>query len=233
MGGETRDDAEQGNVGIDVEAELFLESGFAARFAAKIGGGIVMREFRVGGWIPDGFVDAVDDTEEVGGSETKHGVEAVAAGGGFDFFGVSGADRGDLGRMIEPGFHHVDLAVGLGAVGAEFRHGDPGEIQRPAIAVALVFQIVDREDSRGVAEGTVSHRGVEHQRDESSGPVVAVDDVGNPVELQAECEGAATQKDETQVVVRVVSPRPRIDFGSVEKLAVLQQVGGNIGIGEM
>ena len=53
---------------------------------------------------------------------------------------------------------------------------------------------------------------------------MAVDDIGNPIELQTKGERAAAEENKAQVVVRMISPRTGINFGSIEKLTMFEQV---------
>ena len=95
-----------------------------------------------------------------------------------------------------------------------------------------MLEVVDGEDGGDAAEGRVLERGVEINGEEAGGPVVAVDDVGNPVELLAEGEGAAREEGEAKVVVGVGTPWAGVDLGAGEEAVVLQQIHGDGGAGE-
>ena len=104
-----------------------------------------------------------------------------------------------------------------------------GEIDDAAVGVALVFQVVDGEDRCGVAQRGAAHRRVEQHGQEAGGPVVGMDDVGDPAELQAEIQRAAAQKGEAQVVVGEVAAKSGVDLGPGEELLVFESVDGNLG----
>lgn len=88
------------------------------------------------------------------------------------------------------------------------------------------------EDGGGAAERGVAQEGVEEDRDEAGGPVVAVDDIGNPAELEAEGEGGAAEEDEAQVVVAVGAPGAAVDLGATEEAIVFDEVGGDAAAGQ-
>ena len=116
----------------------------------------------------------------------------------------------------------------LCAVVPEFGDGNVGEVQGALVAVTLMFQIVDGEDRRGLADWRVAQDGVEHQRNEAGRPIVTVHDIGDPPELLTKRQGPAAKKREAQVVVGMIAPRSGINFGSVKKLPVFDAVERDI-----
>ena len=155
-------------------------------------------------------------------------VEAEAAGGAFDFLSVGGADGGEFGGVVEAGLHLVDGAAALGAVGAELLRRDVGEGEHARVGVALMFQIMDGEDGGGLSKRGVAQGGVEEEREQAGGPVVAMDDIGNPAELEAEIEGTAAKEGEAEIIVGEVAAVAGVNLGASEEALMFECVNGDL-----
>ena len=102
-------------------------------------------------------------------------------------------------------------------------------------AVTVLMALLDGMDAKWPAppaEWTGAVGGVEPDRHEAAGPVVAVDDVGRPAELEAEVEGGAAEEDEAFVVVGETAGGVRVDLGAAEEPLVFEEVGFGFGAGD-
>ena len=96
--GEAGDHAEEGDAGLNGEADGLLEGGLVGGAAFEGFEGVVAGEVGVGGGVVGVGVDAVEDAVEVGLAVAQEGIEVVAEGGGEDLAGVAGADGADSCR---------------------------------------------------------------------------------------------------------------------------------------
>ena len=204
--GEARDHAQQGGIGLDREADGLLKGGLVGGAAVDAFQGVVAGEMWVGGGVGGVDVDAIEDAVEVGFAVAQEGIEVVAEGGGEDFAGVAGADGADLvGEEDAARDEDQDVAeVGAGWVGDQSVGGEAGSFENGRVEVALVFEVVDGEDAGGFGEfGRVTVGGAQPVGDESGVPVVAVDDVGAPIQHAGGLERGAGEEGEAVAVVRV------------------------------
>lgn len=164
----------------------------------------VVLQVLVGGRVP-AFVDAVGDTAQQAllGLAGEEAIQAAAEFRGGDFLGVGGADRGDVAGVGKAGLEERQLAVELHAF---LLHGVVGDRQFRAAATAvyaLVGQVVDGEQGRGVQAPPV-HVG----RRQPGRPVVGVHQFGLPVDhalASGDFRRGQAQAGEADVVVRPVA----------------------------
>ena len=116
-----------------------------------------------------------------------------------------------VGEEDAAGHEDEDVAeVGARWVGDEAVGREAGRLQDGRVEVALVFEVVDGEDAGGIGElGHVAVGSAQPVGDEAGVPVVAVDDVGAPVQHAGGFEGGAGEEGEAMTVVRVA-----VDGGS-------------------
>ena len=204
--GEARDHAEEGSVGLDREADRLLKCGLVGGAMVEGFEGVAAGEVRVGGGVGGFGVDAVEDAMEVGFAVAQEGIEVVAVGGSENLAGIAGADGADLvGEEDAAGDEDEDVAeIGAGWVGDQAVGGQAGGFEDRRVEVALVFEVVDGEDAGGVGEfGRVSVGGAQPVGDQAGVPVVAMDDVGAPVEHAGGFKSGAGEEREAMAVVGV------------------------------
>ena len=106
-----------------------------------------------------------------------------------------------------------------------------GKVEHAPVGIALVFQIVDREDRSRPAERSIAQGGVEQHRQQAGGPVVTMRDVGDPAKLEAEVERTAAEEGEAEIVVVVVAPGAGVDLGPAEETLVFEGVDRHLRTG--
>ena len=146
-----------------------------ARRRPSVVGGVGRREVRIGGGVPDGGVDAVDDAGEDACPRPQQPVEPHPALGGADLLGIGRADGGDRVGVVEAGLQVADAAVILDALDGPGlgRQAEAREDRRREDA--LEGDVVDGDHRlRRPAAGVAEVGG-----DEAGLPVVAMDDVGD------------------------------------------------------
>jgi hypothetical protein len=126
--------------------------------------------------------------------------------------------------VVEPGLQQIDHAAGLDAIAVKLAPWQARIIHHARRRVALMLEVVYGEDCRRAAERRVAQRGVQHHRQQAGGPVVAVDDVGRPVELLAQRQRAAAQEGKAPVVVVAGTPGPGVNLGPREMVVILQEI---------
>ena len=145
----------------------------------------------------------------------------MAVVGRLDLLGIARGHGRDRARGQDGRLHEVDIAVHLHKARAEVGVVDAHDVLEhvPAIA-ALEGDIVDGED--GLDAGVVRPAG-EHEvvvdRDERGLPVVAVDDVGLPVEVGQDLEHGLTKVCEPFGVVILA-----IELGAGKIVLVVDEV---------
>ena len=148
-----------------------------------IGDVVVGMEHGVCPGVPDVVVDAVDDAVELAGVVAQVGIQPLAVGGGLDLLGVGAGDGGDHVAIGEAALHHVGIQPVLGQ-GILIEHvvrqtgpiADGGDIVH-----ALEAQVVNGEHGLGLADGRILEQGPQIHRGQGRLPVVAVDNVRDPV----------------------------------------------------
>ena len=165
------------------------------------------------------IIDAVDDADEVSGTVAQHMVDAEAVLRRLDFVGVGRRNRRDFRRVVKRALHHVQPAEALVVVRREKPPRQAEIIDDVLGAKTLVLQVVNREDRSCAGDAPPVVPRVEHRGNEPRRPVVAVNDVGNPIRLLAEIDRRAAEEGEAVGVVAALG----INLGSAEKVVVFAE----------
>ena len=113
-GGEAGDDAEdRGGVGDLLATKGVQQVAAALDLPGEVLGGVVGGDVVVGGRVPLGVVDAIEDAVEVGGALAEDIVEAVAEFGSLDLLGVFAADGGEGVGVDDASLEEVEGVVVL------------------------------------------------------------------------------------------------------------------------
>ena len=123
--------------------------------------------------------------------EAQMRVQLLAVEAGLNLPGVGVADGGDHVGVGETALEHVGVLIALlevtvledvaGQAGPVFHGGD--------VVDALEAQVMDGQHALGAADGRVGEERAQEHRRQRRLPVVAVDDVGDPVHVVERREG--------------------------------------------
>ena len=179
----------------------------------------------IGGGVPNGGIDAVQDAGEDIAATGDEIFETAAGFRSLNFRRVGWADGGDGVASCQCALHEAEGAVGIEggggfevAVETEIGHG----LAREA---ALEGQIVDGEHGFDVHEGGMSADSFAQENgQQAGGPIVTVDD-GRGEQSFGGCQGAAGQGSEAEVIVGKVEDAFGIHAGTlVERGDVEEEV---------
>ena len=210
-------------VGDLLAAEGVQQVAAALDLPGEVLGGVVGGDVAVGGRVPLGVVDAIEDAVEVGGALAEDIVEAVAEFGSLDLLGVFAADGGEGVGVNDASLEEVE-----GVVVLELVHGEDVPWEEQALGglrrePSLVTGVVDGEDGSGVAEdGVVVVDGAQVDGDHGRLPVVDVEDVGD-AELLGGFEGGAAEESEALPVVEIVAGLGAVGKFAVEELRAVDE----------
>ena len=223
--GQAGDDAHDGDQGIHGEAQLLLEFLLAVLLAAEVVGIVLRVDHRVLLRRVLVDVDAVEDAGQLVAAGAQQAVQTLAVEGGLDLVGVAGADGGQLVGVDEAGLHVVGATVALQLVAGEQAVAQAQRVLHVLDGEdALVLQVVDGEDRLDVAvEGEVGVLNLEQRGDHAGLPVVAVDDVGLPVQVRERVDDGAAEEAKALVLV----PAQAVDVGAAEVELVVHEVEGD------
>jgi len=235
--GQPRDHADNGHRRIKGEGGLLGEGLFV--FLLVLEG----RSAEFGGdeavflGIPDAVIDPVEDAAQVILALQQHPLQTAAQIGVIlDLGGVGGTDRGDQIGAPDPGLEKTDLAEKLKVAArlTEFRSksqlGEHRLRKDP-----LEGEIVDGEDRDRLGEkGIILVLMLEHPGDEGRLPVVAVDDMGFPMEKFDGLQHRLAKEEKTLGIVGKILAGGGVDIivGPFEKGFVIEKIDLNLGIGQ-
>ena len=140
------------------------------------------------------------------------------------------ADGRDNVGIHQTGFHEVQLPVKLDAFLCEFGFRQPCLLERCRGECPLVRKVMDGEDGFDVLkERIVVVNRFDVRGDEAGLPIVAMNDVRLPPEPLQRLKNAAAEKDEADIVIRVVffTVGARIDSGPLVHLLICEEIDLN------
>jgi hypothetical protein len=190
----------------------------------------VVRQVPVGGRVPLGLVEAVQDPPQHVAPGPQVAVEAHPVLRGLDLPGVGGAHGGDGPGVQDAGLEVAEAAGGERVLVQQVAGGEePGVGQDPGVEGALVPQVVDGEQRPGAVEELVPGEDAAQQERHQGGlPVVDVGHVRREPHGLAGPQGGPLQRREAQVLVGPVA----VDRGAVEEARAAHEVDRQVGAGE-
>ena len=173
------DDGDNGNVGIHIQVQLFLELFLVSGLPGKILGGVISVDPRILGGIVAVHIDAVEDAMELAGIELHNALHAVGIVGVAQLLGIGGAYGGNGVAGHQGALEEVHIAVhGDGTVGKPAGSQAEEVLQSFFAITALIFNIMDSENGLDSAHLAPADTLVlQINGDQSSLPVIAVDDL--------------------------------------------------------
>ena len=169
----------------------------------------VLHQQRIGPWVPDIRVDAVQDAGELVRLRLQHAMQAHAEGFGANLLGVRGAHGGDRIGELQTGLEHRHLAPELHAVHAAPLPRNPQRVGDGHGVVALESDVVDGDHaSSALRRGQRAAPVGEVHGSEPARPVVRMHDIRLPARQrrrrQADARRHAREEGEAEGVVVVV-----------------------------
>ena len=200
--GQTGDHDHQRHIGLDGQANFFLQSCLHLCLAFREGVGIVVsRQRRVGFGVEGVHIDAVGDAGELPGSTGDDVVQAVGVVGIHQLPGIGLGNGGEHITAFDAALHHVD-----GVVHVQRAPELPGQtqhiIEEPGVCPALILDVVDGIHDAGAGELGAVHR-LEIHGNQAGLPVVALDDVGNVFQRRHGIHAAPGKEGEALAIVHV------------------------------
>ena len=202
--GQPGDQAQHHLIGVLLQAQLLLEGQLVGLLQLQevvraVGGGQQL----VAAAVPLLHVDAVDDAPELARVIAQMCVQALAEEGGLDLPGVGAADGGDHVAVGQAALEHVGVHPVLGqGVLVEHVVGQIGPVLDGGdIVDALKAEVVDGDDGLRAAQGRGGEKGPQEDRHQARLPVVAVDNVGDPVHIVQGGQGGLAEVAEPGDVV--------------------------------
>ena len=228
LAGQAGDHGDHRDIGVHGQAQLALQRQLVLDLGVEAVGGVVLHQRGVLLRVILLGVDAVEYAAEVVNPAAQQAVQALAVVGGLDLLGIGGADGGDLigehDAALHAGAHAVELqgVAGVGQVAQvqQVLDGVDGE-------QALVLQIVDGVDRLDVLEQLqlLVLQLVQHG-DQAGLPVVAVQHVGDEIDLGQRLHHRAAEEGEALALVTAHA----IDVVAAEILLVIHEIVGDAGI---
>ena len=176
----------------------------------------------IGLGVPHAVVNAVDNAPQLAAVIAKMGVQRFAVFPGLDFPGIGVADGGDAVGVGQAALEQVGVLVLL-LEGAHVEDivwkprpvFDGGNVVDP-----LEAQIVDGEDGLGARHRRALEQGAQVYRHQRRLPVMAVDDVGNPVHVVQRCQGSLAE----EAILGNVVDQVYVGVAQGEELLVVDEV---------
>ena len=171
---------------ILLETEFFLQSALILLlFLQRISKRVICGEQFVRRGIPDVHINAVDNTAELGGMVAQMGIKTFPVIRGLNLPGVGVGHGGDHIRIGKTALEHVHGVLILQEdVVVEKTVRQAGPVFQPRdIAHSLEAEIMDGEHGLCAGDFCAGKLRAEIHRDKRRLPVVAVDDVGDPVHI--------------------------------------------------
>ena len=221
---------DDGHVGVLPEAHRLLEGPLAGGLAAQVvgveGGG---QAGAVGGVI-EGGVQAVEDAPHLPAVVGHHALQAVGVEGVLELAGVGGGDGGDVVGGIDGTLHQVHVPVVGQHVLVHVAGVEAQQVLDDLVAVAaLVLDVVDGEDALGAPELPDALPLLQQVDGHQGGlPVVAVEDVGVPVQVGRGLDDGPGEEGEALAVVVVA-----IDLGPLEVVLVVHEEVGDVALPQL
>ena len=224
------DDGDDGRFRLHIQAQFHLQGalafGLAAQIVHRVTGG---NEGIVFGVVLH-HVDAVEHAGQVVPLGAEQAVHSFAVVRGLDFFGVGGADGGDLIGIYQAGLHEVGAAVAFQLVVGEIFIVQGQHVLHVLDAEnALILQVVNgehRADAR--EEGQLSILDAQQGGNHAALPVVGVDDVRLEAQQGQRVEYPAAEEAEAFMLVaahavNVAAAKVILVVHKVEDYAVIFQ----------
>ena len=218
------DHADDRRVLVALDAAELEQLELVDLFVLRRLGAVVLEDLGVGLRVERIHVDAVQDAVQLVAVHAQHGIQTVAVVFGLDLVCVGGGDRRHRSGGHDRGLHQVDVAIHRHEARAEVRVVDAEHILEDLAAVAaLILDVVDGEHGLDVL---IERTGGEHQvvvdRHERALPVVAVDDVGLPLQIGQHLEHGLGEVGEALCVVILA-----VDLAAGEVILVVDEVEGH------
>ena len=218
------DNADNRRVCVAFQTAELQEFSLVDQLILRIVRAVVLEDLAVGLRIEGIHVDAVQDAVQLVAVHAQHGIQAVTVVFGLDLVGVGRGNRGNRSGSHDSGLHQVDVAVHRHKAGAEVCVVNAEHILQNLTAVAaLILDVVNGEHGLDVL---VERAGSKHQivvnRNEGGLPVVAVDDIGLPVQIGQNLEHSLGVVRETLCVVVLA-----VDLAASEVILVVDKIIGN------
>ena len=211
VGYQTGDHGHDG-AAVLLQAKDLLQFLFTGRFALLHRVGV-----EVGGHVGVGFgvvalhVDAVEDAAQLVLFLPQQIVQTMAEPGVQDLAGIAGAHGGDAVGHLDGALHKVGAAIVLHNMGIPAADA-AGILQNIQAVFALILDVVDGEHALGIAQLGDAVLVLQQVDGYQSGlPVVAVDDVGPPVQLSRRLDDGPGEVGEPLAVVEVAVHLPALE----------------------
>src|SRR5882724_1291806 len=159
------------------------------------------RNVRIGGRIPLVVIDAVENAPQLVGAGSQQCVHGESELGGLNLARVRGADGGHYVGVDDAGLEETHLVPELDAFGVIRRPVEPEIAKQTPVEIALIAEIVNRENGLGAEEGGVAGEVDFEIGSEQAGlPVVPVKNVG-PENATGDSDGGLAQERIAQVII--------------------------------
>ncbi len=206
-----------------IESDLGQQRPAAFRLACQVAPRVVRRQRLVGGRIPCGRVEAVQDPTEAMAEAGQHVLQAHTEGRGHNLRGVAGADGvHQLGPLDPLAQEQQPVRVRTHQLGDLVRRGEARQLF--AREPALVGQVVDRDHDRRARDPRIAGIGDVAQQDGRHRlPVVEVQHVHRAVVVEESLERGPAQQPESPAVVGVVAIVVAVEALAIEGRRVVDQ----------
>ena len=174
------DEAEQRHVGPRRQGEGALQRGLVHRLVLQCMGVVGARDGAIARRIPLAVIGAVEDADQIIRAMLQQHLQTAAELGRADLAGVIRAHRVDHVRVRDPALDERGLAVEFQAVHGPQTGGQTELLEHVVGEQSLIGEVVYGEHG-----GRPRRGGGEQRRHESALPVVAVHDIGAPVDSGA------------------------------------------------
>ena len=222
------DGAEQREPRLEIETELLLQRSFALILAAESGCAEGVGQSFVKFRIIVIHVNTVQNTEKLVLDHVGDALQAHSVFREVELPGVGGGNGRDSVGHQHRAFHQVDVAAAFvlvakaSLVPAHRQRESVCELVRPELS--LIGDVVDRVDAADIAK--VRPPGllileVDHCR--SGLPVVAVQDLGDEVQLVEQVDHCAGEPGKTELIIVVT-----VELGTEEEVLVVDEPDGDI-----
>ena len=201
---------DEGRVRLLRQTERCLQCRLARRLAVHAVGGVVLGQCRVVGGVVALRVDAVDNAVELPADGVHHALQPLGVCRVVELGGVGGADGGDGVRHEHGTLHQIHVAVHAeGTVVVPAAVKTEQLIHRVLAVASLIFDVVDGEYRADAPHLRPTGADVlEVDGHQCRLPVVAVENVGDPVQTGQQVDDRLAEEGEPLAVVELAVQPP-------------------------
>ena len=217
-------------VGVFPEPHSLLKGPLASRLSTQVigaeGGG---QTVAIGGII-EGGVQAVEDAPHLPAVVRHYALQAVGIEGVLELTGIGGGDGGHIVGGVDGALHQVHVPVVGQHVLIHIAGVETQQVLDDLVAVAaLILDVVDGEDALGAAQLPNALPLLQQVDGHQGGlPVVAVEDVGVPVQVGRGLDDGPGEEGEALAVVVVA-----IDLSTLEVILIVHEKVGDVALPQL